>query len=256
MKCRPRRIASAVSVCSTLRLRISKDEMRAEHRQRRQAPQQDQQPSGDPTAPDAATDQNDDDGDAHRHQCDVSSSTQRDHIGIVVVDAREQERQRGQPEQDDAATFDDRHRDSCAFAERTLRDHRRYQTCSADASAEAASAPNLHKNPESLQTALPGICTTGDSQSTLRRSSTTIARRAVARNGRPSRPSKRSDVAMSFAETVPAALPAREVLAPVQTVDCLRSGGAGGLAVLRREPSAYPRSSSRSHSLAPRRSRT
>ncbi len=130
-------------------------QMRAEHRQRRQAPQQHQQPSGDPTAPDAATDQNDDDGDAHRHQCDVSSSTQRDHIGIVVVDAREQERQRGQPEQDDAATFDDRHRDSCAFAERTLRDHRRYQTCSADASAEAASAPNLHKNPESLQTPFP-----------------------------------------------------------------------------------------------------
>jgi hypothetical protein len=67
-------------------------DMRTQHGQRRQAPQQEQKSSGDPTAaPDAAADQHDDDGDARHHQHRVSRSTQRDHVGIVVVDAREQQ---------------------------------------------------------------------------------------------------------------------------------------------------------------------
>ena len=97
-------------------------QMRAQHRERRQAPQQDQQFPGDPgPAPDAAADHYDDDDDTRHHQRHVSGPTQRDHIGIVGVDTREQEQQRSQPEQDDTATFDDRHGDSCAFAEERAR---------------------------------------------------------------------------------------------------------------------------------------
>src|SRR3954451_9395941 len=47
-------------------------------------------------------------------------------------------------------------------------DHRPYQTWFVDASAEAASALNLHKNPESLQTPFPAsarpTCTVHPSQ--------------------------------------------------------------------------------------------
>ena len=94
MKCRPRLRASAASVCRTCSLAPLERGMRAQHRQRWQAPQQNERPSRDASSPMAAADENDTATSARRSQNDVSRPAQQDQIRIVLVGCRED---RGQP---------------------------------------------------------------------------------------------------------------------------------------------------------------
>jgi hypothetical protein len=83
--------------------------MRCEHRQRWQAPQQNEQPSGDPPSPVAAADQDNHGNDARRGQNDVSRPPQRNQIGIILVGRSEYENRTSEPDQDEADTFEDLH---------------------------------------------------------------------------------------------------------------------------------------------------
>src|SRR5437879_8340177 len=80
--------------------------MRGEHRQRSQAPQQNEQPSGDASPPIAAADKGHDGDDAHYRQNNVSRAPQRNQIGGILVDCYENEDRSGEPDQDEANTFE------------------------------------------------------------------------------------------------------------------------------------------------------
>src|SRR6266702_1942644 len=87
-----------------------KRQMRAKHRQRRQAPQRDQQLSRDTTLlPVAATDQYNEEDNACSCKADVSRSAQCDEVGIVLVDSGEDEQWSGEPDRKEADTSDDLH---------------------------------------------------------------------------------------------------------------------------------------------------
>jgi hypothetical protein len=83
--------------------------MRAEHRQRWQAPQQNERPSRDASPPIAAADEDHDGDDARCRQDNVYRSPQRNQIGIVLVDRCENEDSSGEPDEGDADTLEDLH---------------------------------------------------------------------------------------------------------------------------------------------------
>src|SRR5215213_6126479 len=86
-----------------------KRSMRAEHRQRWQTPQQNERPSGDASPPIAAADKNRDGDDARGGQNNVSRPAQRNQIGIVLVGRSENEDKSGEPNQDEADSFENLH---------------------------------------------------------------------------------------------------------------------------------------------------
>ncbi|WP_456665904.1 hypothetical protein [Bradyrhizobium sp. USDA 3240] len=84
--------------------------MRGKHRERRQAPQDNQELScRRPPARRGAADQHERDGDACDHDEKIARPAQRHEIRIIAVDARKDESESGDPEQDNADAFADLH---------------------------------------------------------------------------------------------------------------------------------------------------
>ncbi len=122
--------------------------MRAEHRQRWQAPQQNKHPSRDAPPPIAAADEDHDGDDTRCDQNNVSRPPKRNQIGVVLVGRCENEDRSGEPDEDDADTLEDLHKADGACGDGTIRlpvsnlPHRRERI--------STSARKLHKNPELL----------------------------------------------------------------------------------------------------------
>src|SRR5262245_5396409 len=109
--------------------------VRAEHRQRRQAPQQNERPSRDAFPPVSAADEDDDNHEARGGENDVSRPAQRNQIGIVLVGRSENEDGAGEPDQDEADTFENLHENGWGWREEIEGDYCPYQTYLASASA-------------------------------------------------------------------------------------------------------------------------
>jgi hypothetical protein len=112
-----------------------KRSMRAEHRQRRQAPQQNERLSRNTSSPIAATDEDHDGDDARRRQNNVSRPPQRNQIRVVLVGCCENHNWSGEPDEDDANTFENLHEMDGGLRKGIERGKCPYQTCPAHASA-------------------------------------------------------------------------------------------------------------------------
>src|SRR3954453_21763971 len=84
--------------------------MRAQHQWRWQTPQQNERPSRHASSPMSATNESDYGNKARCSQNDISRPTQHDQIRIALVGCSESEDGSSEPEQDEADTLEDLHK--------------------------------------------------------------------------------------------------------------------------------------------------